>query len=334
MIVAIDGMGGDNSPGAIVKGAVAAVNEYNVKCIITGNEELLKKELELYKYNKSNVEIINCTEVISPSEHPVMAIRKKKDSSLNVALNLVKSGKADAVVSAGSTGAFMAGALFIVGRLKGIDRPALAPVMPGMKGPFMIVDVGANVDCKPENLVQFANMGKVYFESILKISNPSVGLINIGSEEEKGNELTKKAYQLLKATDLNFVGNVEPREISNGEVQVLVCDGFIGNTVLKMYEGVAANIFDELKTQIMSSVRSKLGGLLLKPVFSYFKKKFDYKEYGGSAFIGVKGICVKAHGSSDATAIKNAIRLSLNFYENSIIEKIEKMVEKTVTITE
>ncbi len=331
MIIAIDGMGGDNAPGAIVEGSVAAVNEYNVKCIITGNEEIINKELALHKYDKSNIEVINCTEVIFPDEHPVMAIRKKKDSSLNVALNLVKSGQADAVVSAGSTGAFMAGALFIVGRIKGIDRPALAPIMPGMKGPFMIIDVGANVDCKPENLLQFAYMGKVYFESILKMPNPTIGLINIGAEEEKGNELTKKAYQLLKASDLNFVGNVEPRDISDGEVQVLVCDGFVGNTVLKMYEGVSANIFNELKTQIMSSTATKIGGLLLKPVFNYFKKKFDYTEYGGSAFIGVKGICVKAHGSSDAKAIKNAIRLSKNFCENSIVDQIEQVFEKAAS---
>ncbi|GLC32739.1 phosphate acyltransferase [Clostridium omnivorum] len=328
MIIAVDGMGGDNSPKAVVEGCVLAVKEYDVDIIITGPEDTLQQELNKYDYKKEKIRILDAKEVISPNEHPVMAIRKKKESSLAKALALVKNKEADAVLSAGSTGAFMAGSLFIVGRIKGIDRPALAPIMPGKNGPFMVIDCGANAECKPENLVQFGLMGKIYFENILKVNNPTIGLVNIGAEEEKGNELTKAAHKLLKEADFNFVGNIEPREIPSGDVNVVVCDGFTGNTVLKMYEGVAANIFDVLKEEIMSSFTTKIGGALLKPAFKNIKKKFDYKEYGGAAFIGVKGICIKAHGSSDAKAFKNAIRQAINFYDNQIISKIQQVLEK------
>lgn len=328
MIIAVDGMGGDFSPNAVVEGSVLAVNEYDVDIIITGNESLIKTELDKYKYNKSKIKILNATEVISPTEHPVMAIRRKKDSSLSKALMLVKTGEAQGVVSAGSTGAFMAGALLIVGRIKGIDRPALAPVMPGKNGAFMVIDCGANVDSKPKNLLQFGLMGKIYFENILNISNPTVGLINIGVEEEKGDELTKASYKLLKQTSFNFVGNVEPRDIPSGDVSVLVCDGFVGNTVLKMYEGVSSLIFQSLKEEIMKTFRTKLGGVLLKPVFSEFKKKFDYKEYGGAPFLGINGVCVKAHGSSDSKAFKNAIKAAINICENKIVEKIKQELEE------
>ncbi|HEY5587586.1 MAG TPA: phosphate acyltransferase PlsX, partial [Candidatus Paceibacterota bacterium] len=262
------------------------------------------------------------------SEHPVMAIKRKKDSSLVKALNLVKSGDADAIISAGNTGAFLAGCTLIVGRIKGIDRPALAPIMPGKSGPFMIIDSGANAECKPHYLVQFGLMGKTYFENILKITNPSVGLVNIGTEKEKGNELSKSAHKLLKEANLNFVGNVEAREIPTGDTNILVCDGFTGNVILKLYEGAVANIFDILKTGIMSSFRTKLGGMLLKPVFKKFKKDFDYKEYGGAAFLGVNGICIKAHGSSDAKAFKNAIKQATIFNENNVVEKLKLEIEK------
>lgn len=336
MIIALDGMGGDFAPELVVKGAVDAVNELDVDIIITGPEEVISNNLKKYTYPEEKIKVINATEVISNNEHPVMAIRKKKNSSMAIALQLVKNGEADALVSAGSTGAFMAGSLFIVGRIKGIDRPALAPIMPGKNSPFMLIDCGANADCKPNNLLQFAHMGKIYFENILNVSNPTVGLINIGAEEEKGNELTKAAFPLLKASALNFVGNVEPRDVTTGDVNVLVCDGFVGNTVLKMYEGVSSNIFSILKKEIMSSFTTKIGGMLLKPVFSNFKKKFDYKEYGGAAFLGVNGICIKAHGSSDARAFKNAIRQAKIFYENKVIDKIKNELEniKVDTITE
>lgn len=328
MIIAVDGMGGDNSPQEVVKGCVKAIEEdTSINIIITGPSDRICKELSKYEYDKTRIEVFNAEEVISNNEHPAMAIRKKKKSSLSRALYLVKEGKADAILSAGSTGALLTGATLIIGRIKGIDRPTFAPIMPGKNGKFMIVDCGANVDCKPKNLLQFALMGKVYFEKILNIKNPSVGLVNIGVEEEKGNELTKETYKLLKDSNLNFVGNIEPREIPKGDIKVLVCDGFVGNTILKMYEGVASTIFSTLKENIMSSFRTKMGGVLLKPVFEKFKKDFNYKEVGGAAFLGVKGICVKAHGSSDATAFKNAIKQAKFFYENKVIEEIKEEIE-------
>jgi glycerol-3-phosphate acyltransferase PlsX len=327
MIIAVDGMGGDFAPDAVIQGCVEAVKEYDVKIIITGPEDIIKQKLSDYKYPSDKISVLNAEEVISPNEEPVKALKKKKESSLVKALMLVKSKEADAVISAGSTGALMAGASLIVGRIKGMKRVALAPIMPGKNGPFMIVDAGANVDCKPIFLLQFALMGKVYFQSILGVSNPTVGLVNIGAEEEKGNELTKAAYGLLKQTDFNFVGNVEPRDIPTGDTNVLVCDGFVGNTILKTYEGVALSIFSMLKEQIMASFKTKLGGLLLKSVFDNFKKKFDYAEYGGSAFLGSDGIVIKAHGSSNAKAFKNAIRQAVSTYDNKVIDKIKKELE-------
>jgi glycerol-3-phosphate acyltransferase PlsX len=334
MVVVVDGMGGDFSPYAVVEGCVAAVKEYDIEILITGNEDLIKEELKKHTYDCNKIKIVDAKEVISTNEHPVMAIKRKKDSSLVKALNLVKNGDADAIISAGNTGAFLAGCTLIVGRIKGIDRPALAPVLPGKNGPFMIIDSGANSECKPHYLVQFGIMGKTYFENILKMSNPSVGLVNIGAEEEKGNELSKAAHKLLKEANLNFIGNVEAREIPAGDVKVLVCDGFVGNVILKLYEGAVANIFDILKTSIMSSVRTKIGGILLKPVFKKFKKDFDYKEYGGAAFLGVNGICIKAHGSSDAKAFKNAIRQATIFYENKVVEKLKLEIGKLSEVEE
>ncbi|MBW9170845.1 phosphate acyltransferase PlsX [Clostridium estertheticum] len=328
MVVVVDGMGGDFCPNAVVEGCIAAIKEYNIEILITGSEELIREELKKHTYDTNKIKIINTTEVIDVSDHPVMAVKRKKDSSLVKALNLVKNGEADAIISAGSTGAFLAGCTLIVGRIKGINRPALAPVMPGKKMPFMIIDCGANAECKPNYLLQFGLMGKIYFENILKVVNPSVGLVNIGSEEEKGNELSKATFKLLKEANLNFVGNVEAREIPTGDVNVLVCDGFTGNVILKLYEGTVATIFDLLKTNIMASVRTKIGGMLLKPVFKKFKKDFDYKEYGGAAFLGVNGICIKAHGSSDAKAFKNAIKQATIFYDNNVVDKLKIEIEK------
>mgnify|MGYP000137888289 FL=1 len=326
MKIAIDGMGGDNAPQAVVEGVVQALKEYeDIKLYITGPKDEIEKELSKYTYPKDRVTVVHTSEVISPNEHPVMAIRKKKDSSLVKALNLVKEGECEAIISGGSTGAFLAGCTFIVGRIKGVERPALAPIMPGRNGKFMIVDVGANVDCKPQYLIQFAHMGKIYYEGMFNIKNTSIGLINIGAEEEKGNELTKATYKLLKEENFNFVGNVEPRDIPKGEVNVLVADGFVGNTALKMYEGSASNILGMIKDEIYSSsIISKLGAVLLKPVFNGLKVKFDYKEVGGAPFLGVDGICIKAHGSSDGKAFKNAIRQTKLFKENDILNKIKE----------
>lgn len=328
MVIAVDGMGGDFSPQAVVEGCVEAVKELDVDIIITGPEAQINRYLTKSGYNQGKISVLNTSEVISTNEPPVMALRKKKDSSLVKALNLVKDGVADAIISAGSTGALMAGATLIVGRIKGIDRVALAPMLPGKNGSFMLIDSGANVDCKSEYLLQFALMGKVYFENVLNIKNPTIGLINIGTEEEKGNELTKSVYKMLKQTDFNFVGNVEPRDVSSGDTNILICDGFIGNTILKMYEGVASNIFEMLKQETTVSVTSKVGGLLLKPVFKKLKKRFDYSEYGGSAFLGSKGVCIKAHGSSDAKAFKNSVNVAFNCCQNNIISKISTELER------
>lgn len=328
MRLAVDGMGGDFAPDAVIEGCVEALREQDLHIIITGPEDLIRRKLSEYSYPKDKITVVNATEVISPNEEPVKALKRKKDSSLVKALNLVKAGEADAILSAGSTGALMAGASLIIGRIKGIKRVALAPVMPGKSAPFMIVDAGANVDCKPQYLLQFALMGKIYFENILQVPNPSVGLVNIGAEEEKGNELTKETHKLLKQTDFNFVGNIEPRDVPKGDVNILVCDGFVGNTILKTYEGVASTIFSMLKEEIMSSFTNKLGGLLLKSVFSRFKKKFDYTEYGGSAFLGSNGIVIKAHGSSNAKAFKNAIKQAVSSYDNKIVDKIREELGK------
>ena len=325
MKIAIDGMGGDNAPMAVVKGVVDAVKEYNdIEMYITGPKNKIEKELNKYSYPKERITVIDANEVITTNEHPVMALRRKKDSSIVKALNLVKSGECDGIISAGSTGAFLAGCTLIVGRIKGVERPALAPIMPGRRGSFMIVDAGANVDCKPNYLVQFAKMGKIYYESVFNKKNPSVGLINIGAEEEKGNELTKTTYKLLKEEKFNFVGNVEPREVPTGDTNVLVCDGFVGNTALKLYEGAAKNLLGIIKDEIMGAAFiPKLGAALLKPVFKSLMVKFDYKEVGGAPFLGVDGICIKAHGSSDERAFKNAIRQTIIFHNGKVIEKIK-----------
>ncbi|WP_139904534.1 phosphate acyltransferase PlsX [Clostridium thermarum] len=331
MRIAVDAMGGDNAPAAVVEGCIEAVKELDVHITLTGPKEIIEKELQKYHFDSNKIALLDAPEVISPNEHPVMAIRKKKNSSICTALNLVKNKECHAVISAGSTGAFLAGSLFIVGRIKGVDRPGLAPIMPGKNGSFMVMDAGANAECKPVNLVQFGIMGQIYMKDVIGIEKPSVGLVNIGAEEEKGNELTKAAYKLFKESNLNFIGNVEPRDIPAGDVQVLVCDGFVGNTVLKMYEGVASTIFDILKTEMMSNLRSKIGALILKPVFKSFKKKFDYKEVGGAPFLGVDGICIKAHGSSDARAVKNAIKQAYTLYEKNVIEKIRESITNSLT---
>lgn len=326
MKIAIDGMGGDNAPVAVIEGVIQALKEYdNIEVYITGPIEVINSELAKYAYQKERVTVVDAKEVILPSEHPVMALRKKKDASIVRALNLVKEGTCDGIISGGSTGAFLAGCTLIVGRIKGVERPALAPIMPGRRGNFMIVDVGANVDCKPTFLVQFAKMGKIYYQNIFDVKNPSVGLINIGEEEEKGNELTKATFKLLKEEkNLNFKGNIEPREIPTGNTNILVSDGFVGNTALKMYEGSASSILGIIKDEVLnSSIISKLGIVLLKPVVKNLLKKFDYKEYGGAPFLGVDGICIKAHGSSDAKAFKNAIKQTKLFYENNVLEDIK-----------
>ncbi len=326
MKIVIDAMGGDNAPKETVKGAVEAVKQFNVDMVLTGDLEAIALELEKYSYPKEKIEVVNCSEVIKTDEKPVVAIRRKKDSSLVVAINMVKDGKADAIISAGNTGAILAGGLFILGRMKGINRPALAPVYPTAKGVSILIDGGSNPDCKPKNLLEFGVMGSLYANKLLNVDEPSVCLVNVGIEEGKGNELVKEAYELFKNAPFNFKGNVEARDVPAGYADVIVCDGFTGNIILKLTEGVAGTIFKMLKKELMKSPVRKVGALLIKSGLKSFKKSFDYSEYGGAPFLGVKGVVIKAHGSSNAKAIKNAVRQAKILIETNIVEDIEKEI--------
>ncbi len=327
IIVALDAMGGDYAPAEPVKGAIEAIKELNVDIKLVGREEEIKAELAKYQYDQERITIVHAEEVIGTDEVPTMAIRRKKNSSLVVALNMVKNGEADAIVSAGSTGALLTGALFIVGRLAGVERPALGTCLPNKKGFSFLLDSGANVDCKPQYLEQFAKMGSVYMENIFEIKNPEVALVNIGAEKEKGNALTKETYEILEKTEgINFIGNIEPRNIPFGEADVIVCDGFVGNTILKLSEGTAKTMMDVLKEEITKGAY-KFAAAMLKTPFKAVKKRFDSDEIGGAPFIGLKSLVVKAHGSSNAKAFKNAVRQCVVFTEQDIIGKIKDKIE-------
>lgn len=324
--IAVDAMGGDNAPLEIVKGVVEAVNENSkIKVYLTGLQEVIKKELVQYTYNAEQIEVVNATEVIETAEPPVMAIRKKKDSSIVVALNLVKDGVCDAFVSAGSSGAVLVGGQLIVGRIKGIERPPLAPLIPTETGCSLLIDCGANVDARPSHLVQFAKMGSVYMESVVGISNPKVAIVNIGAEEEKGNALVKETFPLLKnCPEINFIGSIEARDIPTGYADVIVCEAFAGNIILKLYEGVGATLIKKVKTGMMTSLRSKIGALLVKPALKETLKAFSLDTYGGAPLLGLNGLVVKTHGSSKAVEIKNSILQCVTFKEQKINQKIKE----------
>ncbi len=326
--VAVDAMGGDNAPVEIIKGAVEAVNENShVRVFLTGQEEVVQKELAQYTYNKEQIEVVNATEVIETAEPPVMAIRRKKDSSLVKALTLVKEGTCDGFVSAGSTGATLVGGQVIVGRMKGVERPPLAPLIPTETGCALLIDCGANVDARPSHLVQFAKMGSVYMENIMGIKSPRVGIVNIGAEEEKGNALVKETYPLLKnCPDIHFIGSVEARDIPAGVADVIVCEAFVGNVILKMYEGVGLSLIKKVKQGMMTNLRSKIGALLVKPALKKTLKAFDLEQYGGAPLLGLYGLVVKTHGSSIAIEIKNSILQCVTFKEQNINEKIKEKI--------
>lgn len=334
--VAVDGMGGDNAPVEIVKGAVEAINESNkVKVYLTGPKDVLEKELAGYTYQKEQLEVVPATEVIETAEPPVMAIRKKKDSSLVKALNLVKDGTCDAFVSAGSTGATLVGGQVIVGRIKGVERPPLAPLIPTATGCSLLIDCGANVDARPSHLVQFAKMGSIYMEHVMGVKNPKVGIVNIGAEEEKGNALVKETFPLLKnCPDINFIGSVEARDIPAGAADVVVCEAFTGNVILKTYEGVGATLIEKVKAGMMTSLRSKIGALLVKPALKQTLKAFDLEQYGGAPLLGLKGLVVKTHGSSKSIEIKNSILQCITFTEQKINEKIREMILTEEAVSE
>ncbi len=326
--VAVDAMGGDNAPKEIIKGAVEAVNENSkIKVYLTGVKDTVENELAQYTYDKEQIEVVNATEIIETAEPPVMAIRKKKDSSIVVALNLVKDGTCDAFVSAGSSGAVLVGGQLIVGRIKGIERPPLAPLIPTEKGCSLLIDCGANVDARPSQLVQFAKMGSVYMESVMGVQNPKVAIVNIGAEEEKGNALVKETFPLLKnCPEINFIGSIEAREIPTGYADVIVCEAFAGNIILKLYEGVGAMLLRKVKSSLMSSLRSKIGAFLIKPALKQTLKGFSLEEHGGAPLLGLNGLVVKTHGSSEAVEIKNSILQCATFKEQKINEKIKEKV--------
>lgn len=324
MRIVVDAMGGDNAPGEIIKGCVDAVNTYNISLTLVGHENIISEGLRSLNAPLESFHIIDAKEVISPDEAPVTAIKRKKESSMVKAFELLRQDSGSVFISAGSTGALMAGGLLKVGRIKGIGRPALAPLIPTRKAPILLIDAGANAECKPENLIQFAMMGSVYMEKVLGRKSPKVGLVNIGAEEGKGNELTKATYPLLKdASNINFFGNVEARDIPAGIVDIVVCDGFTGNIILKLTEGLASNLFGIMKEEFTKNFISKMGALLLKPSLRGLKDSMDYAEHGGAPLLGINGGIIKAHGSSDARAIKNAIRQGKSFIDQAVLENIK-----------
>lgn len=323
-IVALDAMGGDNAPSEMVKGAVDAVNlNKDIKVILVGQEDVIKAELAKHTYSNDQIEIKNATEVIETAEHPVAAIKRKKDSSMVVGLHLVKDGVADAFVSAGNSGALLAGGLGIVGRIRGIERAPFGTLFPVKTGVAFLADSGANVDCRASHLVQFARMGSIYMEKVVGIKNPRVAIVNVGAEEEKGNALVKETMPLLKeCSDINFIGSIEARNIPNGDADVIICDGFVGNVILKLYEGLAATLVSVIKKGLMNTLKSKIGAALALPALKNTLKAFDASEYGGAPLLGLKGLVVKTHGSAKAGEVKNTIFQCVTFKEQKINELI------------
>lgn len=326
MKIAIDAMGGDHAPKEIVLGAMKAAAELkDIEITLVGDESKIKE----YLTTQERIQILHTDEVILATDEPVRAVRRKKNASMVLAAQLVQDGKADACISAGNTGALMAAGLFIVGRIEGIERPALSPTLPTLGGEgFLLLDVGANVDAKPEHLLQYAIMGSIYSEKVRGISKPRIGLLNIGAEEKKGNDLTKQTFELLQNANLNFVGNVEARDLLEGAADVVVTDGFTGNMVLKSIEGTAMSVFKMLKSVLTSSFKSKLAAAVLKPDLIQLKSKMDYTEYGGAGLFGLKAPVIKAHGSSDANALYNAVRQTREMVTHQVSETIKAVVEK------
>lgn len=328
VVIALDAMGGDYAPEQTVKGAVEAVNSSDeIRVILVGKQDMIAKELEKYEYAKEDIEVVHASEIIDMGDVPTVAIKDKKDSSLVVAMRLVREGKADALVSAGSTGAVLVGGQLVVGRLKGIKRPPLAPFIPTTKGFSLLIDCGANADARPEHLVQFAQMGSIYYENVMGKKNPTVALLNIGTEEEKGNQLVKDTKPLMKeCKNINYIGSVEARELVSGAADVIVCEAFVGNVVLKFFEGLALTLFGSLKEGLMSSTRTKLGALLVKPALKGLKNQFDTSSQGGAPLLGLKGLVVKAHGNSSSKEIEIALKQCISFKKQKINEKIKESI--------
>lgn len=328
MRVVVDGMGGDNAPKEIVKGTIAAVKEYNIEAIIVGNKLKIENELKENKYFKDDITVLNSQEVIENNEDPAIAIRKKRNASMVIAMNVLKEGKADGFISAGNTGAILAGGLFIVKRIRGIKRASIASMYPTSKGISLLTDAGANVDSKPEFLNQFATMASIYMDNVLHRKRAKVGLLNIGTEEQKGNKQAIETYKILKDNErINFIGNIEARDVPKGVADIILTDGFIGNIVLKLTEGVAESLVYQVKDNISEgSLSGKIGASLMKKDLKKFINSLDYREYGGAPLLGVKKPMIIAHGSSDAYAIKNAIRQCIDFTKEDVISIIEENI--------
>ncbi len=331
MRVALDAMGGDYAPSVNIEGAVETVTEReDIDVIFVGDEALIKKELKNKRYPADKISLVHASQVVEMHESPSVAIRKKKDSSIRVGIELVKAGRADAFVSAGHSGAVMATSLFLLGTSRGVDRPAIATLMPNIKDTFILLDVGANVDCKPEHLLQFALMGNTYCRMILGRTSPKVALLSIGEEDTKGNELTKEAFKLIKEAGLNFIGNIEGKDIFTGMADVVVCDGFIGNIALKISEGLAETIIKMLKQEIASVSTGRLGYLMMKPAIRNFKKRTDYDEYGGAPLLGINGTSIISHGRSTSKAIKNALRVAADYSGKKVFDAISVDIENNL----
>ncbi len=328
MKIIVDAMGGDFAPNPQIEGSVRAAEELGVEIVLVGDRELIQKKLDNMSYTGDAISIADASEVITNDDEPARAIRRKKDASIVVAANLLKNGEGDGLVSTGATGGVLAAGLLIVGRIDGVLRPALAPVLPTDKGPAILLDSGANSDCKAANLVQFGIMGSVYANKVLGKENPRVAIVNIGAEEHKGNELTREAYNLLKEAPINFVGNIEGREIMDGDVDVIVCDGFVGNVILKLTEGLASTLLRNIKSMFMKNIMTKISALIMKGSFAEFKKKMDYSEHGGALFLGLKHPVVKGHGSSDAKAVYSAIKQAVTFVSTGVVDKIKNDLQK------
>ena len=322
MKIIIDAMGGDHAPQAPVEAAVKAVSELGVEIILVGKTDVVEKELSQYDYDKDKISIVHAEELITNHEEPAKAVRSKKNASVVVAANMLKNGEGDAMLSMGNTGALLASGLLIVGRIKGVLRPALATLLPSAKGPKMLIDAGANTNCKPENLVQFGIMGSIYMKNVLGIESPTVGLMSNGEEEGKGDELTKETFPLLKNAPLNFIGNIEGRDVMEGNADVITCDGFVGNVILKTVEGMGHVVSQKVKGIFTKGLFTKLGALFVMKGLNEFKQAMDYREYGGAPLLGTKRPVIKGHGSSDAKAVFSAIYQAKKFVETSVIEDI------------
>ena len=341
MIILLDAMGGDNAPDAVIKGAVRAAKEIKSEICLIGDTKIINDKVkEFFGKDKieevaSNIKIQHATETISMEDIPTQAIRQKKDSSMVVGFNMLKEGKGDVFISAGNSGALLTGATLLVGRIKGVERPPLAPLVPNMKGFSLLVDCGANVDARPSQLVQFAKMGSIYMEHILGVKNPKVAILNIGAEEEKGNALVKETFPLLKeCKDINFVGSIEARDIPYGEVDVIVCEAFAGNVALKVMEGTAKVLTKMIKNAMMQSLTTKVGAMLVKPALKSVVNRFDTSENGGAPLLGLNGLVVKTHGSSTSVEICNSILQCVTFKEQKINEKIAEVIQKKEEVNE